>query len=216
MNVLSYTPTQSTNFFEIVVDNMEENLPFDDGLLLAREDIAYKLSHIDFSHLTITAQSLKEKCSIAVISELVILNDILDAGADPEEMLKGAHFFINDNGQRFQKWSSLPELQDRSHSSSHHNTKSIHGQTDQKQYEISGKLAPAILFGQTSKQAGNQTWVQLEKTPFNAEGKCQKIKNVVMHGMDYLNYKYTGQNIGPFGTSVHTESNQINLNPLQP
>lgn len=56
------------------------------------------------------------------------------------------------------------------------------------------------------------TWFQLEKTAVHFEpsdnkitSKIGKVKGTLKHALDFLQYKYYGKNIGPFGKSAYTE-----------
>ncbi len=114
-----------------------------------------------------------------------------------EEMLKGGHLKLEDNGSFYDELVEryLPNLHKRF--SSHHSIK--------QQYSISGPVIKEVLFGvSVDKEGKKTTWMQFERH------HTRSIIEFIMHIYDYLVHKWTGQNIGPFGASEHTEKN----NPL--
>jgi hypothetical protein len=106
------------------------------------------------------------------------------------EIFRGAHVRLCDKGARYQDWKTLPTADTRS--SSH--------QSDGDQYHVDGPLSHTILFG----KFGGWTWLQLENHP------TYDVVSWVGHMIDYINYKRSGDNQGPYGASPHAEHN----NPL--
>jgi len=102
------------------------------------------------------------------------------------EIFRGAHVRICDKGARYDDWKSLPTADTRS--SSH--------QSDGDQYHVDGPLTHTILFG---KFAG-WTWLQLEGHPI------YDVVSFFGHMIDYINYKRSGDNQGPYGSSPHAEN----------
>ena len=109
------------------------------------------------------------------------------------EMLKGGHTRFEDDGSFYDEMLKLylPDLNKRT---------SSHNSVDQ-QYSISGPLLKEVLFGVSidEKTGKRTTWMQLERH------HTRSIIEFIMHIYDYLLYKWSGKNIGPFGWSVHTE-----------
>jgi len=110
---------------------------------------------------------------------------IPDAQKFVGEVLRGAHVRIGDKGARYDDWKTLPTADTRS--SSH--------QSDGDQYHVDGPLCHTILFG----KLGNWTWLQLEGHPI------QDVVSFFGHMYDYIQYRRTHENQGPYGSSPHTE-----------
>ncbi len=106
------------------------------------------------------------------------------------EIFRGAYVRIVDKGARYHDWKTL--LTAGTRSSSHQS----HGD----QYHVDGPLAHTILFGRFA----NCTWLQLENHPIH------DVVSFVGHMIDYVNYKRSGDNQGPYGSSPHAERS----NPL--
>lgn len=106
------------------------------------------------------------------------------------QIFRGAHVRIYDKGARYDDWKTLPTAGTRS--SSH--------QSVGDQYHVDGPLTHTILFGKFS----GWTWLQLENHPI------QDVVSFVGHMVDYINYKRSGDNQGPYGSSPHAEHS----NPL--
>ena len=84
---------------------------------------------------------------------------------------------------------------------------------DKEQFPDIGLKGPLVrekLHGRT--QAG--TWVQLEKTPA-AAGGCLRLPSMtdIRHLMDYVVYRVTKRNVGPWGLSGVTERRPMYLSP---
>ena len=112
--------------------------------------------------------------------------DIPEARKFVGEILRGAHVRICDKGARYDDWKTLPTADTRS--SSH--------KSDGDQYHVDGPLAHTILFG----KFGGWTWLQLEGHPI------YDVVSFFGHMIDYINYKRTGENQGPYGSSPHAEN----------
>jgi hypothetical protein len=48
----------------------------------------------------------------------------------------------------------------------------------------------------------NHTWFQLERN------RISTVVSSIQHVLDYIQYIFHGRNIGPFGESEHTETNE--------
>ncbi len=139
-------------------------------------------------------------------SEAAIIADLETHGLDVRqlrEVLCGAHVLV-DAPELYERWR-FPKSRERL--SSHHKT------VDKKTYPdigLNGPLVREKLHGRT--EAG--TWVQLEKTPV-AIGKGFPLPSLtdVKHLMDYVVYRITKRNVGPWGLSGMTERRPMYLSP---
>ena len=122
------------------------------------------------------------------------------------EMFKGAQIHIKGT-EAYNTWTAKeyqPFLFSRQGSSSH--------ESKQEQFAIRGKLFAENLLGtRIRKDKNNQeySWFQLERHPAgSADNKIlNKISNTLLHLLDYIVYKFTGENVGPYGTSKYKEKN---------
>ncbi len=138
--------------------------------------------------------------------EAAILADLEHRGLDvPQlrEVLRGAHVLVDDT-VLYEKWD-FPKSRRRL--SSHHPT------VDKSRYPDIGYKGPLVrekLHGRTA--AG--TWVQLEKTPAAmGHGFHLPTFTDVLHLLDYLVYRFTKSNVGPWGRSRNTERRPLYLVP---
>ena len=138
--------------------------------------------------------------------ELIIIDQILSfLGTDENktkkksevllEILRGAHVRIDDQGKLYNRWS---KLQNHERISSHECIKG------KKQYGITGSWVHEFLFGCVKENGKTKTFFQLENTPW-AEG----LKNRAGHSVDAMKYVLTRENIGPYGSSAHTDKKPI-------
>jgi hypothetical protein len=138
--------------------------------------------------------------------EAAIIADLEAHGLDVQqlqEVLCGAHVLV-DEPRLYERWR-FPAS--RSRLSSHHTT------IDKQQFPDIGLKGPLVrekLHGRT--QAG--TWVQLEKTPAAAGGWLRlPSMSDLWHLADYLVYRVTKRNVGPWGLSGVTERRPMYLSP---
>lgn len=139
-------------------------------------------------------------------SEAAILADLEFHGLNVSqlrEVLCGAHVLVDDPAL-YERWL-FPESRPRL--SSHH--KSI----DKRKYPDIGLRGPVVrekLHGRTE----NGTWVQLEKTPA-AFGAGLRLPNMtdLKHLLDYVQYRVSKKNVGPWGLSGSTERRPMYLSP---
>ena len=139
-------------------------------------------------------------------SEAAIIADLERHGLDvPQfrEVLCGAHVLV-DEPELYERWR-FPKSRERL--SSHHKT------IDKGKFPDIGLKGPLVrekLHGRT--QAG--TWVQLEKTPA-AMGHGFHLPTLVdaQHLWDYIVYRITRSNVGPWGLSKTTEHRPMYLSP---
>ena len=139
-------------------------------------------------------------------SEAAIIADLETHGLDVQQLrdvLWGAHVLV-DAPELYERWR-FPKSRDRL--SSHHKT------IDKKTYPDVGLKGPLVrekLHGRTE----TGTWVQLEKTPA-AMGDGFRLPGMsdVRHMMDYVVYRITKRNVGPWGLSGITERRPMYLSP---
>jgi hypothetical protein len=139
-------------------------------------------------------------------SEAAIIADLERHGLDvPQfrEVLCGAHVLV-DEPELYERWR-FPKSRERL--SSHHKT------IDKGEFPDIGLKGPLVrekLHGRT--QAG--TWIQLEKTPA-AMGHGFRLPTLtdLQHLLDYIVYRLTKSNVGPWGLSKTTEHRPMYLSP---
>jgi hypothetical protein len=110
-----------------------------------------------------------------------------------KEMLNGAYIIINDHGEFYRKWNN-----GKTHFSSHF---SNHPQFEKK-LNPGMRCSAVILVGTTQN---NHTWFQIEKTTRDC---------VFRHSLNYVDYIFSGKNIGVNGKSKYTENNPLRINKL--
>ncbi|HEX6523491.1 MAG TPA: hypothetical protein VF070_26345 [Streptosporangiaceae bacterium] len=120
------------------------------------------------------------------------------------DLLCGGHVLVDDP-QLYEKWRYAPV--------SHVRISSHHRDIDKSRYPdigMRGQVVREKLHGRTAQG----TWVQLEKTPA-AFGK-RKLPSFtdVLHLVDYIVYRVTRSNVGPWGLSRLTERHPMYLSPI--
>ena len=136
-----------------------------------------------------------------------MLADLEAHGLDVNQLrdvLCGGHVLV-DNPELYERWR-FPKVT-RQRLSSHHRT------IDKGIYPDLGMHGPLVrekLHGRTA----TGTWVQLEKTPA-AFGAGHRLPswNDVLHLADYVVYRVTKRNVGPWGLSAVTERRPMYLSP---
>jgi hypothetical protein len=139
--------------------------------------------------------------------EAAVLADLEAYGLDVNQLrdvLCGGHVLV-DNPELYERWR-FPKIT-RQRLSSHHRT------IDKGTYPDLGMHGPLVrekLHGRTA----TGTWVQLEKTPA-AFGAGHRLPswNDVLHLADYVVYRVTKRNVGPWGLSAVTERRPMYLSP---
>jgi hypothetical protein len=139
--------------------------------------------------------------------EAAIISDLARHGLQVpqlQDVLCGGHVLVDDP-QLYEKW--------RFARVSHVRISSHHRDIDKSIYPdigMRGQIVREKLHGRTAQG----TWVQLEKTPA-AFGK-RKLPSLtdVLHLVDYIVYRVTGSNVGPWGLSRLTERHPMYLSPL--
>lgn len=139
-------------------------------------------------------------------AEVTIIADLEGHGLDVvqlREVLWGGHVLVDDP-DLYERWR-FPRTHERL--SSHHKD------VDKQRYPdlgLKGPLVRAKLHGRTE----TGTWVQLEKTPAAIGGGFRlPTFTDFLHLCDYVVYRVTGSNVGPWGLSKQTERRPIYLSP---
>jgi hypothetical protein len=119
------------------------------------------------------------------------------------DVLCGGHVLVDD-----------PVLYDRwkFDKVSHLRISSHHRDIDKSKYPDIGMRGPVVrekLHGRTAQG----TWVQLEKTPAAFGKKKLPSLNDLRHLLDYVVYRITRSNVGPWGLSKITERHPMYLSP---
>lgn len=142
------------------------------------------------------------------------------------EFFKGAHIeFIDNNGDTYDNWIKYFQEKD----SKHFKGRSSSHKSEGQQYSLEGNLVYEALFGtrKDSRTGIKYTWVQLERNPVGDYQQwtksgwdfCKQFINLLRHFMNFIQYRITGRNIGPYGSSPHTENNnpiRIDLTKMKP
>ncbi|HUA27496.1 MAG TPA: hypothetical protein VMC03_01315 [Streptosporangiaceae bacterium] len=139
--------------------------------------------------------------------EATIISDLETRGLQVpqlKDVLCGGHVLVDDP-RLYEDW--------RFDKVSHLRISSHHRDIDKKRYPdigMRGHVVREKLHGRTAQG----TWVQLEKTPA-AFGK-RKLPSLddVRHLMDYVVYRVTRSNVGPWGLSRVTERRPMYLSPV--
>ncbi|MFD3484798.1 hypothetical protein [Streptomyces sp. NPDC058665] len=139
--------------------------------------------------------------------EAVILADLEAHGLQVPQLrdvLRGGHVLVDDP-RLYEKW--------RRSKGSHPRLSSHHRDIDKKLYPdigMHGQVVREKLHGRTVQG----TWVQLEKTPAAFGGPKLPRPSDLRHLMDYVVYKLTDSNVGPWGLSRMTERRPLYLAPV--
>jgi hypothetical protein len=138
--------------------------------------------------------------------EAVIISDLEDRGLQVPQLhdiLCGGHVLVDDP-ELYQRWWFK--------SVSHRRISSHHRDIDKTRYPDIGMRGVVVrekLHGRTAQG----TWVQLEKTPAAFGQKKLPSLDDVRHLMDYVVYRITRSNVGPWGLSRMTERHPLYLSP---
>ncbi|MYS24230.1 hypothetical protein GA0115240_16156 [Streptomyces sp. DvalAA-14] len=138
--------------------------------------------------------------------EAVVISDLEGRGLQVPQLhdvLCGGHVLVDDP-QLYEDWQfdkiSYPRL------SSHHHD------IDKGRYPdfgMRGQVVREKLHGRTEQG----TWVQLEKTPAAFGQRKLPAPSDLRHLVDYLVYRVTRSNVGPWGLSRMTERHPMYLSP---
>jgi hypothetical protein len=138
--------------------------------------------------------------------EAAIISDLERNGLQVSQMhdvLCGGHVLIDDP-QLYEDW--------RFAGVSHLRISSHHRDIDKARYPdigMRGQVVREKLHGRTAQG----TWVQLEKTPAAFGQRKLPSVNDIRHLMDYVLYRLTRSNVGPWGLSQLTERRPMYLSP---
>jgi hypothetical protein len=119
------------------------------------------------------------------------------------DVLWGAHVLVDDPAL-YERWAAAKASRKRI--SSHH------PDVDKKRYPDIGLKGPLVrekLHGRTA----HGTWIQLEKTPAAVGAGRLPSWQDVQHLYDYVVYRITRRNVGPWGLSGITEKRPMYLSP---
>jgi hypothetical protein len=138
--------------------------------------------------------------------EAVIIADLERHGLQVPQLrdvLCGGHVIVDDR-DLYENW--------RFAQVSHRRLSSHHRDIDKTLYPdigMRGLVVREKLHGRTAQG----TWVQLEKTPAVFGKRKLPTLDDVRHLMDYITYRVTHSNVGPWGLSRWTERRPIYLSP---
>lgn len=140
--------------------------------------------------------------------EAAIVADLETHGLDVtqlRDLLHGAHVLV-DEPYLYERWL-FPRV-------SHQRISSHHPEINKSEYPDYGMRGPLVrekLHGRTA----HGTWVQLEKTPATMTAGKRKAPtwNDVKHLADYIVYRLSRSNVGPWGRSGSTERRPMYLSP---
>jgi hypothetical protein len=139
--------------------------------------------------------------------EAVILADLERHGLQVPQLhdvLCGGHVLVDDP-KLYEEW--------RFSQVSHPRISSHHRDIDKARYPdigMRGTLVREKLHGRTAQG----TWVQLEKTPAAFGGRKLPSLDDLRHLKDYVVYRITRSNVGPWGLSRITERRPMYLSPM--
>jgi hypothetical protein len=139
--------------------------------------------------------------------EAAVLSDLEGHGLQVpqlKDVLCGGHVLVDDpalyEGWRFARVS-------------HPRVSSHHRDIDKARYPdigMRGQVVREKLHGRTA----TGTWVQLEKTPAAFGQRKLPSMTDIRHLMDYVVYRMTRSNVGPWGLSRSTERHPMYLSPV--
>jgi hypothetical protein len=140
--------------------------------------------------------------------EAAIVADLERHGLDVtqlRDLLLGAHVLV-DQPELYERWV-FPHK-------SHQRISSHHPEIDKRTYPDYGMRGPLVrekLHGRTA----HGTWLQLEKTPATMTAGKVKLPSLtdLKHLADYVVYRITRSNVGPWGRSGATERRPMYLSP---
>ena len=151
-------------------------------------------------------RGLEKAAELLTPEEAVVLADLEHHGLNViqlRDVLRGAHVLVDDS-TLYERW--------RFPKASHLRISSHHHEIDKQKYPDIGMRGPLLrekLHGRTARG----TWVQLEKTPAAFGKRKLPSWHDLVHLADYVMYRVTRSNIGPWGRSVDTEKRPMYLSP---
>jgi hypothetical protein len=139
--------------------------------------------------------------------EAAVLSDLEQHGLQVpqlKDVLCGGHVLVDDPAL-YEAW--------RFDGVSHPRISSHHRDIDKARYPdigMRGQVVREKLHGRTA----TGTWVQLEKTPAAFGQRKLPSLTDIRHLMDYVVYRLTRSNVGPWGLSRSTERHPMYLSPV--
>lgn len=144
--------------------------------------------------------NLEELKKAAIVTDIVkhIVSD------HAVEVMKGAHIIIDDGGDLYDQLVAKGVVSTRV--SSHHKD----NKADSDVSLQAGEVFREFLVGKTKD---GKTWFQVEAhsatTSVSLTTIPKAIKDLILHLVDFIQYKWTGKNVGQYGLSEHTDKNPI-------
>lgn len=148
---------------------------------------------------------LAEAVDHATDAEVRVMTDLVDRDMSIPALvsfLQGAHTIVGDD-DLYASWI-FPSSRKRL--SSHHR---FIDKTRTPDYGYDGPLVREALHGKA--EAG--TWVQLERTKATFQVGHLPTWTDLVHLRDYVIYRVTGKNVGPWGLSAHVDTRPMILRP---
>jgi hypothetical protein len=139
-------------------------------------------------------------------AEAAIISDLEEHGLQVQQLhdvLCGGHVLVDDP-QLYEDWQ-FPAV-------SHLRISSHHHDIDKKKYPDIG-MRGTVVRGKLHGRTAQGTWVQLEKTPAAFGQRKLPSLDGIRHLVDYVTYRLTRSNVGPWGLSRLTERRPMYLSP---
>lgn len=116
-----------------------------------------------------------------------------------EQLFSGANFQLDDGGHHYKIWRKIPAVRTRI---------SSHGTPDSRSkgmflHSLGGEF---LFWIDTTQKDRHKTCFQLERSTL-----IFSSFRVFRHTVDFFNYKITGLQQGPLGTSIHSDKNPIQI-----
>lgn len=143
-----------------------------------------------FKHLAICNKD--EEILLKQLQQNFAINDY-----QLKQILSGAHVRLQDEGKTYQTW--VQEMETKQARVSSHPSSG-------PQYAVRGPFVKELLFSQIEEDGVSYTWFQLENHPV-------KFGHYIRHMWDYIVYKITQKNQGPYGSSSDIDSRPMVLFP---
>jgi hypothetical protein len=138
--------------------------------------------------------------------EAAIMGDLERHGLQVPQLhdvLCGGHVLVDDP-ELYEQWR-FPEV-------SHQRLSSHHRDIDKSRYPDLG-MRGAVVREKLHGRTATGTWLQLEKTPAAFGKRKLPSLNDLRHLLDYVVYRITRSNVGPWGLSRVTERRPMYLSP---
>lgn len=149
-------------------------------------------------------ENVPSNTEIAFILKLIskiridLKHDMTSTTAILEEMITGGHLKFDDNGSLYKELTDMFRQNIEQRRSSHSSCV--------PQYSFYGVCVKEVLFGISEDSCGKQTtWIQFEKH------NTKTVIQLILHIIDYIMHRWSGQNIGPYGCSDFTESKPYDI-----